>query len=178
MSPRQWLALLGFYTAYLFFGASVFYYSENGYETQQRTIELQKRIAINGKVVCCFGLIIRTESNKSEDPKRYFWSPTTIYLKKEFDIPEMWFIPPTGDTPKNSKVITSNKKIDFLDGWSILVIEIRKSLEKYFIPKKLNFSCLWNVIWKLSRTVLSSLNSELQIQSSCEVLREQVVQMH
>lgn len=50
MSPRQWLALLGFYTAYLFFGASVFYYTENGYETQQRAIELQKRIAINGKV--------------------------------------------------------------------------------------------------------------------------------
>lgn len=51
MSPRQWLALLGFYTAYLFFGASVFYYTEHGYETQQRAIELQKRIAINGKVV-------------------------------------------------------------------------------------------------------------------------------
>lgn len=48
MSPRQWLALLGFYTAYLFFGASVFYYTENGYETQQRAIELRKRIAING----------------------------------------------------------------------------------------------------------------------------------
>lgn len=49
MSPRQWLALLGFYTAYLFFGASVFYYTEHGYETQQRAIELKKRIAINGK---------------------------------------------------------------------------------------------------------------------------------
>lgn len=53
MSPRQWLALLGFYTAYLFFGASVFYYTENGYETQQRAIELSKRIAINGKVIVC-----------------------------------------------------------------------------------------------------------------------------
>lgn len=49
MSPRQWLALLCFYTAYLFFGASVFYHTEHGYETDKRLVELQQRIDINGK---------------------------------------------------------------------------------------------------------------------------------
>lgn len=51
MSPRQWLALLCFYTAYLFFGAGVFYHIERGYEIDRREEQLQERIEINGKIM-------------------------------------------------------------------------------------------------------------------------------
>lgn len=58
MSPRQWLALLLFYTSYLFFGASVFYHVEHQLETDRRAVELQERIEINGelkhKSICDF----------------------------------------------------------------------------------------------------------------------------
>lgn len=48
MSPRQWCALFCFYTAYLFFGASVFYYTEREYEVERRLLQLQERIEIHG----------------------------------------------------------------------------------------------------------------------------------
>lgn len=49
MSPRQWLALLCFYTAYLFFGASFFYHTEHEFEKERRVEALQARIDIHGE---------------------------------------------------------------------------------------------------------------------------------
>lgn len=51
MSPRQWLALLCFYTIYLFFGASIFYHIEHDYEMERRAEHLESRIVINGNFI-------------------------------------------------------------------------------------------------------------------------------
>uniref|UniRef100_A0A182MQX1 Potassium channel domain-containing protein n=1 Tax=Anopheles culicifacies TaxID=139723 RepID=A0A182MQX1_9DIPT len=48
MTPKEWFALLLFYAAYLFMGASVFYHVENDLETERRAEELAERIEING----------------------------------------------------------------------------------------------------------------------------------
>lgn len=48
LAPRQWIILVSFYTTYLLFGASVFYYLEHGAETLRRAGKLQARIDING----------------------------------------------------------------------------------------------------------------------------------
>lgn len=48
MSPKQWLALLLFYISYLFFGASIFYHSEQRLETIRRAEALAERIEVNG----------------------------------------------------------------------------------------------------------------------------------
>lgn len=49
MSPKQWLALLCVYIAYIFFGASIFYHIEYNKELGDRATELQQQIKINGK---------------------------------------------------------------------------------------------------------------------------------
>lgn len=49
MSPKQWLALLLFYISYIFFGASIFYHSEQRLETIRRAEALADRIEVNGK---------------------------------------------------------------------------------------------------------------------------------
>ncbi|XP_058129094.1 open rectifier potassium channel protein 1 [Anopheles ziemanni] len=51
MTPKEWFALLLFYAAYLFLGASVFYHVENDLETERRAEELAERIEINEMLV-------------------------------------------------------------------------------------------------------------------------------
>lgn len=51
MTPKEWFALFGFYAAYLFFGASVFYHNEHALETVRRRDELTERIEINAITV-------------------------------------------------------------------------------------------------------------------------------
>lgn len=48
LAPRQWVVLVTFYTTYLLFGASVFYYLEHSAETIRRAEKLKARIDING----------------------------------------------------------------------------------------------------------------------------------
>lgn len=64
MSPKQWLALLGFYTTYLFFGASIFYHIEHGYEAERRIVQLQDRIDINGEF---WTLVINDDHSRIQD---------------------------------------------------------------------------------------------------------------
>lgn len=49
LNTRQWVALMTFYTAYLFFGAIVFYHIEHELEGQRRAQALEARIEVNGK---------------------------------------------------------------------------------------------------------------------------------
>ncbi|XP_052868546.1 open rectifier potassium channel protein 1 [Anopheles cruzii] len=51
MTFKEWFALLLFYAAYLFLGASVFYHVENDLETERRAKELAERIEINEMLV-------------------------------------------------------------------------------------------------------------------------------
>lgn len=50
MTPRQWLALFGFYISYLLFGASIFYHIERESEARSYGEELQRRIDVNGNL--------------------------------------------------------------------------------------------------------------------------------
>lgn len=49
LNTGQWIALATFYTAYLFFGAIVFYHIEHELEAERRVAALEARIDINGK---------------------------------------------------------------------------------------------------------------------------------
>lgn len=49
MSPKQWLALSCVYISYLFFGASVFHYTEHTTELKNRAALLEERIVVTGK---------------------------------------------------------------------------------------------------------------------------------
>lgn len=51
MKLIQWLALLSFYVSYLFFGATVFYWSEHRLESQRRSDEFNKQLLVNGSFV-------------------------------------------------------------------------------------------------------------------------------
>ncbi|KAG5669411.1 hypothetical protein PVAND_017298 [Polypedilum vanderplanki] len=91
MSPKQFIALLLFYIFYLLFGASVFYYTEHGYETGKRADENAARLEVNalllnnlpnntelkeeilGKVTDYCGKSVRHPSTDSFVPP-YIWS--------------------------------------------------------------------------------------------------------
>lgn len=64
MTPKEWFALLLFYAAYLFMGASVFYHVENDLETERRAEELAERIEINGKCASWEKRQAKTEKRK------------------------------------------------------------------------------------------------------------------
>ncbi|XP_041764072.1 open rectifier potassium channel protein 1 [Anopheles merus] len=91
MTPKEWFALLLFYAAYLFMGASVFYHVENDLETERRAEELAERIEINE-------MLVRYLSPEDMELQRkligrldeYCGSRVTNYTEDEYEPPYVW----------------------------------------------------------------------------------------
>uniref|UniRef100_A0A182K6H6 Potassium channel domain-containing protein n=1 Tax=Anopheles christyi TaxID=43041 RepID=A0A182K6H6_9DIPT len=91
MTPKEWFALLLFYAAYLFMGASVFYHVENDLETERRAEELAERIEINE-------MLVRYLSPEDIELQRkligrldeYCGSRVSNYTEDEYEPPYVW----------------------------------------------------------------------------------------
>uniref|UniRef100_A0A182QZ56 Potassium channel domain-containing protein n=1 Tax=Anopheles farauti TaxID=69004 RepID=A0A182QZ56_9DIPT len=91
MTPKEWFALLLFYAAYLFMGASVFYHVENDLETVRRAEELAERIEINEMLVKYLSpedyALQRKLIGRLDD---YCGSKVTNYTEDEYEPPYVW----------------------------------------------------------------------------------------
>ncbi|XP_035783662.1 open rectifier potassium channel protein 1-like [Anopheles albimanus] len=91
MTPKEWFALLLFYAAYLFLGASVFYTVENELETDRRADELAERIEINEMLVKYLSpddaQLQRKLIGQLDD---YCGSKVTNYTEDEYTPPYVW----------------------------------------------------------------------------------------
>ncbi|XP_053679635.1 open rectifier potassium channel protein 1 [Anopheles nili] len=91
MTPKEWFALLVFYAAYLFMGASVFYHVENDLETVRRADELAERIEINEMLVKYLSpedaALQRKLIGRLDD---YCGSRVTNYTEDEYVPPYVW----------------------------------------------------------------------------------------
>uniref|UniRef100_A0A182RH20 Potassium channel domain-containing protein n=1 Tax=Anopheles funestus TaxID=62324 RepID=A0A182RH20_ANOFN len=91
MTPKEWFALLLFYAAYLFMGASVFYHVENDLETERRAEELAERIEINEMLVKYLSPedleLQRTLIGRLDG---YCGSKVTNYTEDEYEPPYVW----------------------------------------------------------------------------------------
>ncbi|XP_035900150.1 open rectifier potassium channel protein 1 [Anopheles stephensi] len=91
MTPKEWFALLLFYAAYLFMGASVFYHIENDLEKERRVEELAERIEINEMLVKYLSpedlALQRKLIGRLDD---YCGSRVTNYTEDEYEPPYVW----------------------------------------------------------------------------------------
>uniref|UniRef100_A0A182IWY4 Potassium channel domain-containing protein n=1 Tax=Anopheles atroparvus TaxID=41427 RepID=A0A182IWY4_ANOAO len=91
MTPKEWFALLLFYAAYLFLGASVFYHVENDLETDRRAEELAERIEINEMLVRYLSpddIVLQDKLIGRLD--EYCGKQVTNYTQDEYEPPYVW----------------------------------------------------------------------------------------